>query len=377
MNYPLRFLVVAGYAESLTGFRAPLISELQHKGFEVHVAAPGLSNDSVVRMALENKGFVVHDIPLRRTGMNPFHDLRTLLFLCSMMFKLRPAYLLTYTIKPIIYGSLAGWIARVPYRVALITGLGHAFVEDSAAPRHLEKLVSWMYRLALRCVRLVFFQNPDDEALFRQKAILGSSVRSFVVNGSGVDVSEFYLAPQPRDKLAFLLIARLLYGKGVRVYAQAAQRIRQYNPEVSFGLVGWIDDNPDAITQKELDSWVSEGTIEYFGRQSDVRPLIEACSVYVLPSYYREGTPRSVLEAMAMGRAIITTDTPGCRETVVEGENGFLVPIKNVDALVQAMERFIDDPSLIERMGMCSREIAEDKYDVHKVNAVMLREMGL
>jgi len=168
-----------------------------------------------------------------------------------------------------------------------------------------------------------------------------------------------------------------LAGKGVRLYAEAARRVRQRHPTASFALVGWIDDNPDAIKQEELDAWVAEGTIDYLGRLADVRPSIEGCAVYVLPSYYREGTPRTVLEAMAMGRPIITTDAPGCRETVIDGDNGFLVPVKSVDALEQAMLKFIEAPELVERMGQRARQIAEEKYDVHKVNAVMLREMGI
>ncbi|MFA7488539.1 MAG: glycosyltransferase, partial [Lysobacteraceae bacterium] len=175
----------------------------------------------------------------------------------------------------------------------------------------------------------------------------------------------------------FLMIARLLGDKGVREYAEAARRIRVDHPQAIFRLVGWIDANPDTISQAELDAWVDAGVIEFLGKLPDVRAAIAEAAVYVLPSYYREGTPRTILEAMAMGRAVITTDAPGCRETVVEGENGFLVPPKSVDALVDAMRKFITDPSLAQRMGARSRQIAEDKYDVRKVNAVMLREMGI
>jgi glycosyltransferase involved in cell wall biosynthesis len=173
----------------------------------------------------------------------------------------------------------------------------------------------------------------------------------------------------------FLLIGRLLGDKGVREYAQAAQAVRRQYPDVQFTLVGMIDSNPNSIAQAELDAWVADGRLTFLGSMADVRPAIAASSVYVLPSY-REGTPRTVLEAMAMGRTIITTDAPGCRETVVDGDNGFLVPVKSVEALVQAMVRFIQDPALAPRMGARSRQIAEAKYDVHQVNAVMLREMG-
>jgi glycosyltransferase involved in cell wall biosynthesis len=204
---------------------------------------------------------------------------------------------------------------------------------------------------------------------------MGARTRSFVVNGSGVDVREYAPAPVP-DGPRFLLIARLLGDKGVREYAQAAKRIRAQRPDVVFSLVGWIDDSPDAIGRPELDAWVAEGALNYAGRLDDVRPAIAGCSVYVLPSYH-EGTPRTVLEAMAMGRAIITTDAPGCRETVKDGHNGYLVPVKSVAALVEAMQRFIDDPGLAARMGDSSRIVAVEKYDVGRVNAILLRQMGI
>lgn len=198
---------------------------------------------------------------------------------------------------------------------------------------------------------------------------------SCVVNGSGVDVDEYTTMPLPKQP-RFLLIGRLLGDKGVREYALAAAKVKAHYPNAHFLLVGWIDDNPDAISQKELDSWIESGTLEFLGKLGDVRPAIADCRVYVLPSY-REGTPRTVLEAMAMGRAIITTDAPGCRETVVEGENGYLVPVRDSEALANAMLHCIENPDDVSAMGTVSRQIAVNKYDVHKVNQVMLKEMGI
>jgi glycosyltransferase involved in cell wall biosynthesis len=233
-----------------------------------------------------------------------------------------------------------------------------------------------LYRFALGRTHKVFFQNADDERLFRKLGLLPAFVPSVVVNGSGVDVASFSSKPLPLGTISFLMIGRLLGDKGVREYAAAARRIKAFHPRARFQLVGWIDTNPDAIGQSELDSWTTDGTLEFLGKLKDVRPAIAASTVYVLPSY-REGTPRTVLEAMAMGRPIITTDAPGCRETVIDQQNGFLVPVKSVEALAEAMMKFIEDPSLALRMGRRSREIAEAKYDVHNVNAVMLREMGI
>lgn len=371
----MTFLLIGGFAESLLGFRGPLIADLQASGQQVHVAAPDLPPDDPIRLQLEAQGLTVHDIPLRRTGTNPLADLRALFSLLVLMRRARPQWVLGYTIKPVIYGSLAAWLVGVPRRFALITGLGYAFQGDGKRGR-LQVLVHRLYALALARVDKVFFQNPDDEALFRRRGILAATTPSCVVNGSGVDVTRFTLAPLPSGPPRFLLIARLLGDKGVREYAQAARRVRLQHPDARFSLVGWIDINPDAIAQHELDTWVAEGSVDYLGRLSDVRPAIAASDVYVLPSY-REGTPRTVLEAMAMGRPIITTDAPGCRETVVDGCNGFLVPVRSVDALEQAMLKFIENPKLIHAMGLRSRQIADEKYDVHKVNATMLQEMGI
>ena len=369
-----KFLLIASFPESILTFRGSLIASLLSRGLDVNVAAPGLPVGNALREALEAKGVQVHNIPLQRTGINPIKDSLLLWRLFLLIRTTQPDFVLGYTIKPLIYGLLSAWLARAPRRFALVTGLGFAFTGERRG--FLQFLIKRLYRLALGKADKVFFQNPDDQGLFRELGILAHKTPSVVVNGSGVDLTDFGVVPLPDSPPKFLMIARLLGDKGVREYAKAAREIRNGNPDIRFGLVGWIDENPDSISQAELDAWVEEGTIEFLGRLDDVRPSIADTTVYVLPSY-REGTPRTVLEAMAMGRPIITTDAPGCRETVIDGENGFLVPTQSVDDLVAAMQKFIDDPALAERMGKRSREIAEDKYDVHKVNAVMLREMGI
>ncbi len=373
-----RFLLIASYADSLINFRGPLLVALKEKGLDVHVAAPGLPKGNPMRLRLEAMGLKVHDLKLSRVGMNPLLDLVALLNIWQLMHRVRPQFFLSYTVKPVIYGLLAARMARVPRRYALITGLGYAFQgqeEGNNKRKFIRSLVQGLYRLALRGADKVFFQNPDDQTLFKDLGLLSPTTPSVTVNGSGVDVSQFQVEPFPQH-VEFLLIARLLGDKGVREYVQAARQVRALYPEVIFSLVGWIDDNPDAITQTELDTWISEGAVHYLGRLMDVRPAITACSVYVLPSY-REGTPRTVLEAMAMGRPVITTDAPGCRETVIEGVNGFLVPVKNAAEIARAMVSFIENPDQIIQMGKASRELAEYKYDVHKVNAFMLQEMGV
>lgn len=379
----MKFLIIASYPGSILKFRGALIKAIQNKGFEIHIAAPEFDTYPEDVEVLKSLGYTLHDIPLQRTGTNPLKDAAALSSLRLLMKKIKPSHVMGYTVKPVIYGTLAAWAARVPNRYALITGLGYAFqqVEETGNRSKLQKLIHGLYKQALSKTSKVFFQNPDDLNLFKQLKLISPTTPTAVVNGSGVDVSEYDVAPLPitddnTPELRFLLIARLLGDKGVREYAQAAKRIKAKYPQTQFDLVGWIDDNPDSIEQQELDNWIKDETINFWGKLSDVKPAIAASSIYVLPSY-REGTPRTVLEAMAMGRPVITTDAPGCRETVTDGVNGFLVPVKSVDGLTVAMQKFITNPALINTMGQASRKIAEEKFDVHAVNNFMLKEMGL
>ncbi|MGE6481108.1 glycosyltransferase family 4 protein [Psychrobacter namhaensis] len=379
----MKFLIIASYPASILKFRGALIKALQDKGFEIHIAAPEFEVFPEEYESLTALGYVVHPIPMQRTGTNPLNDAKTLSALYLLMKKIQPSHVMGYTIKPVIYGSLAAKLARVPNRFALITGLGYAFQgadEQNYKKSNLQKIMHKLYSVALASTHKVFFQNPDDEALFKSMGILMPNASTTVVNGSGVDISEYSVQPFATidDILIprFLLIARLLGDKGVREYAQAAKIIKEKYPQAQFDLVGWIDDNPDAIEQQELDNWINEGLFNFWGKLDDVKPAIAVSSIYVLPSY-REGTPRTVLEAMAMGRPIITTDAPGCRETVIDGYNGYLVPVKAVEALAAAMERFIVNPELIIEMGKASRQLVEEKFDVDAVNQSMLEAMGL
>ena len=338
------------------------------------MAVPDVPPRSRLRSEMERAGLIVHDVRLRRTGVNPISDIAYVLKLYLLIRKSRPDMVLSYTAKPVIYATLASYIGRVPCRFALITGLGHAFTTSN--PGFVSRVVAVLYRIALSRADKVFFQNPDDQEEFQRRNVISRRKYSIVVNGSGVNLTDYTAVPVPEGPPVFLMIARLLGDKGVREYVAAAARIRSTSPDARFVLAGWIDENPDAISKAELDTWIENGDIEFVGRLDDVRQVLAESSVYVLPSY-REGTPRTVLEAMATGRAIITTDTPGCRETVIHQKNGFLVPAKSIDALVSAMQEMIDDRRLICEMGKYSRQIVEEKYDVDKVNAVILQEMGI
>ncbi|ASP29972.1 glycosyltransferase family 1 protein [Qipengyuania flava] len=372
-------VILASQASSLRNFRGSLIESLLSLGFEVHTCAPELSEDKQTHAWLTARGARCHDVPLVRTGLNVVSDLRTVLSMYRLFREIEPSLILSYTIKPVIWGLIAGWMARVPYRVALITGLGYAFPTEARGLRAILRcLVEWLYGIALSKASLVFFQNPDDMSDFREWGILSKKTKSVIVNGSGVDVEAFPEVSFPTStKTRFLLIARLLWEKGIDDYVEAARILQSSHADAEFHLVGPLDANPGGISEEDVTRWEQAGWLTWHGSQSDVRPFISDCHVFVLPSKYREGTPRTILEAMAMGRAIITTDSPGCRETVVEGFNGFLLPPGDANALASAMLTFIDDPHLISQMGRNSRVFAEEKYDVRKVNQSIIRAMDI
>tara|TARA_R110002124_G_scaffold76753_1_gene205520 strand:+ start:21211 stop:22335 length:1125 start_codon:yes stop_codon:yes gene_type:complete len=370
-------LILASLSTSLRNFRGPLIAELAEAGHKVHVAAPDLLQDQETCEWLQERGVECHDVPLSRAGLRPTADLGTLFALCRLMTKLRPDLFLGYTIKPVIWGLIAARITGVSRRVALITGLGYSFTGQARGKRAVvQKLARGLYAQALKGATLAFFQNPDDRDTFRQMGLLPEGTPVVVVNGSGVDTEIYAPVPLPQCPIRFLLIARLLGDKGIREYVCAARILRDAWPDAEFHLVGGLDPNPDGIASEEVQRWHDNRDIIWHGALSDVRPAIAAAQVYVLPSY-REGMPRTVLEAMSMGRAIVTTDAPGCRETVRDGENGFLVPVQDARSLADAMRRFLEAPDLATTMGAAARRIAVEKYDVHKVNDAMIRAIGL
>lgn len=369
-----KVMILGSYAPSLTNFRGSLIAALIAEGHEVIAAAPEI--DATTAQALHSLGAKPVSVDLRNASLSPYGMLRSYRALRRMLRDHIPDVLISYTIKPVILGALAGRASGTSKIVSLITGLGFAFTGSggSAVRRVVRAAAARLYRVALRKSDVVLFQNPDDQALLRDLGILSPSVTTAVVDGSGVDIDHFAVVSLPTGA-SFLMIARLLNDKGIREYAEAARRLLSQHPDVPIGLVGYLDPSPDSLTQAELDRLIAAG-IRFYGKLDDVRPAIAECSVYVLPSY-REGTPRSVLEAMAMGRAIITTDAPGCRETVIDGVNGFLVPIRDVESLCRAMKRFVDEPLLALEFGTESRRLVEQRYDARKVSADILRHLEL
>lgn len=370
----MKVVVVGVLPQSLVNFRGPLLQTMVQRGHEVIACASG-ADDAIVGQ-LNEWGVTYHDVPIKRAGMNPIQDLATLWHLTRLFRKLRPDVMLGYTIKPVVWGMSAARFAGVSRRFAMIEGLGYAFMSDGSwRHRVIQRVACSLYKLALNKVDGIFFLNPDDVEEFRKRHLFGGNTRVIRIDGIGVDLDEFAPQPLPTEPV-FLLIARLIADKGIREYRDAARIVRRKYPQTRFLLAGGLDDNPTSIGQKELNEWQVPGDIQYLGTLADVCSTLAESAVYVLPSY-REGTPRTVLEAMATGRPVITTDAPGCRETVEDGVNGFLVPVKDVEALAGAMVKLVEQPGLRKEMGAESLRIAREKYDVHKVNAVILEAMGL
>lgn len=370
-----KIVVIAGLAESLIRFRGDLLDAMRANGHEVTAIAP--DEDDSVRMRLAEKGVAYHVVPMARAGMNPLADLRYVLHLSRCLRKIKPDVVLAYTIKPVVYGLLAARLARVKRSYALITGLGYAFtdVDSNFSRKIVNRIASVLYRFGLRFADGLFFQNPDDRQLFVDQGLVKADLPIWIVNGSGVDTASFPVAPMPLQP-QFLFVGRLLRDKGINEYVEAALTLKPAFPQATFHIVGPLDSNPSGINAATVAGWEQEGIIRYHGSVNDVRPYLAECSVFVLPSY-REGTPRSVLEAMSSGRAIVTTDAPGCRETVQNGVNGMLVRPRDTADLAKAMASLADSGLLRAQMGQASRTIAEEKYDVHRVNAFMLEKMQL
>lgn len=367
-----RFMIVGAFPRSVLSFRGDLIRKIG-QGCDVGIAI-GHADESWVT-GIKNLGAEFFPYSVQRNGLSPSKDLRTLRELRKLFRQWSPDVVLAYTIKPIVWGGIAARSAPEMRFFALVTGLGYAFEGRSWKRRLLTTLVKSLYRFSLRRAEGVIFQNSDNRDLFVKLGIVPAG-KCYVVNGSGVHVDRFSVKPLPSGPCRFLLIARLLGEKGIREYVAAARIVKRQYPEAIFQLLGPADPSPDGISLQEVGGWVGEGVIDYLGETDDVRPFIADCHVYCLPSYH-EGMPRTVLEAMAMARPVLTTQTCGCRETVVEGMNGWTVPVRDADSLAERMIWFLAHQDRWKEMGRASRDLAVEKFDVHQVNRRMMEIMGI
>ena len=366
----MKILLVANTSWFLVNFELPLIKEFQAKKWDVVAVVPKDEWTS----NLEKLGVTVRDVTVNRRGLNPFLDVVLCFRLYQMYKQEKPDAVFHNTIKPVIYGSLAARFADSKSVLNMIPGLGYVFAGDKFINKLLQPLVRSLYKYALSNSRIVYFQNPDDRDYFVSRSLVPQD-KAEVTFGLGVDLNHFQYSP-PVDKngeCIFLLVARMLWDKGVGEFVEAAKVIRNRFPKATFQLLGRIDSgNPNHVTKETIDEWVRAGYIQYLGEVSDVRSIVEHADVVVLPSYYREGIPNSLMEAMAMGRPIITTDMPGCRETIIGNRNGVLIPPKNIEALIDAMKLLLEHPDRRIEMGKQGRSIAVERFNVDRVNSMIL-----
>jgi len=373
-----RILIVCDSSRSLMDFRGKLIEQLvQHH--KVYVFTPRITQQSVrEKLALLKVG--VYENELDGSNVSVLSDIRYIIQLYKLIKKLRPDVFFPYTFKPVIYGTVLAKLCRVKKITPMLTGLGYNFTPN-AKKGLLSNITRQLLKFSLmnnRRLRIIF-QNKDDYQTLLLHNILTAKHKVAIVNGSGVDLEHYEYAPPDIKNVSFLMISRLINAKGIYEYYEAARNIHLQHPNIQFKLIGAYGKNVDTISN-ELYSKIKSGkTITYLGEVDDVRPHIKNASVVVLPSYYGEGIPRCLLESMAMGRAIITSDSVGCRETIESAlaANGFLVPAKNVPELVSKMKFYLSDSNAICSNGVNGLAFARKKFDVNLVNAEMLKIMQL
>lgn len=372
---PHRIAIVASFAPSLLRFRGDLIAAICANGHKVLCLAPDF--DGETRQALAGLGATSQDYPLARRGMNPWADLRSITALTGHFRRWRPDIVTGYTPKAALYSAIAAARAHTPRIVPMITGLGYAFLGD---PGRKVQILRWiskaLYRRALANSHAAIFHNEDDARLLRQLGVMPRTLPVHLVGGSGVNRAMFPSQPLPAfDRgLVFLMVARLLKQKGVREFCEAAQAVKARSPHSRFWLAGPPEDGEDCVPADVIASY---GTcVDFLGQRTDIAELLAQCHVFVLPSH-GEGLPRTVLEAMSVGRPVITTDAPGCRSTIEPGGNGLLVPVGDSPALAQAMEQLLRRPDRIAAMAAQSLRLVAEKYEVGAVNQRTMTALGL
>ena len=370
-----RLIIVTNSSSNLLSFRGQLIKQLANEDFQIWVIIPKSDYSGDFESEVLKLGAKTLTIPLDRVGLNPFRDLLTYTALKSSFKKLKPDIVLSYTSKPIIYSGLAiGNNPKIKFFPNL-TGLGYGFTEEFQIKRKFINLIlKQLYKISLKVSSTIIFQNPDDELLFKKLNLIKEK-KTLIVNGSGVDLNYYSPSSLP-SKPIFLMLSRLVSDKGVIEYCEAAKEVRTRFPNAEFQLAGSFDLNPSGLKYDQLKPYIDSQDINFLGHIKDVREVLNKCRFYVLPSY-REGTPRSILEAMSVGRPIITTNTTGCKETVLNGINGFLVPIKDTKSLANAIQNMLMlDDEKINHMAQESIKLARQKYDVRKVNQNIVKTIN-
>ena len=367
-NYRVKVILFANTDWYLYHYRLPLAQALQALGWEVVALSP--PGDYTTR--LQQAGLRWLPFPFSRRGKNPLADLNLLRRLIAIYRAEQPDAVHHFTIKPVLYGSLAARWLKITAIINAIPGLGHVFIDESIPGRALRRAVMQFYRFALAGTQVIF-QNPDDQALFTHYELVKDG-QHHLIRGSGVDVERLAPLPEPQGDPVAALPARLLWPKGVAEFVAAAQRLKGEGLPVRFALIGRGDPgNPQSVPDAQLRAWADEGAVEWWGWTDDVFSIYERAHIICLPTYYGEGVPRSLVEAAACGRPIVATDQPGCREIVQHGDNGLLVEAQDIDGLADALRTLISDRPLRQRMGKRGRALAVEKFSVDQVIRETLR----
>ncbi|MDY0309491.1 MAG: glycosyltransferase family 4 protein [Castellaniella sp.] len=347
----------------LVSHRLPVALAARDAGYEVHIASMG--GPAVAQ--LEALGLTHHVLPLSRTSMRPWTEARSLWAIWHLFRQLRPDLVHAVTLKSVLYGGIAARLAGVPAYVAAISGLGYVFIQGSGARGVLKRLALILYRLALgHANSRVIFQNVSDRDVLVQAGAVRPA-QAVMVRGSGVDLDRFAPAPWPDGPVTVAMASRLLHDKGVREFVEAARLSASRGDGLRWRLAGSPDlENPASVTHDELASWTAEGVVEYVGECADVAGFYAQAHIVTLPSY-REGLPKSLIEAAACGRPVVTTDVPGCRDAIEPGVSGVLVPPRDARALADAIAALAGDAGLRERMGAAGRALAERDFGLDRI----------
>jgi len=358
----VKILLFANTDWYLYNFRLSLAKELRTQGHEVVLLSP--PGDFQER--LQANGFQWFPFPLSRQGINPFSEIQTIWRLLRLYQQIKPNVVHHFTIKPVIYGSLAAHLLQIPGVINSITGLGHLFIDPAPLTHLLRGLAKTLYLISLRQTQIIF-ENPEDRNIFIQNKLL-QPAQAHLILGTGVDVDKFRPTPKNNDIPVILFSSRLLATKGLIEFMEATRILKQKELSARFAIAGTVDPgNPASIPQGQLDAWKQEGLVEWWGWQNDMPSALAKTDIFCLPSY-REGVPNALLEACASGLPIVTTDVPGCRDVVTHGSNGLLVPVRNAKALADALETLITDPTLRQTMGTAGRNTAVKLFSQTKVN---------
>lgn len=376
-------IILIGTAAAMTiQFRQDLIKLLVSQNWQVYTFVCEYNDAQLA--ALKALGAMPVTYKMSRGGLNPLSDLKSMYELKNRIGQIKPDVVFSYFTKPVIYGTLAAKLSKAPKIIGMIEGLGTPFTISKNGQTTKIKLIQkaqvFLYRLAFPLLDKIIFLNPDDPVdLINQYKIRHKPEAIEVLGAIGLSLQEYsYQAWDEEMPVSFIFIARLLAEKGIFEYVAAAKIVKAQYPHIKFTVIGGLDkENPNALKQHELDELVATDIIEYPGFVTNVAEYIRKSAVFVLPSYYREGVPRSTQETMAIGRPVITTDVPGCRETVVDGVNGFLVPKWNPEALAEKMIYFIEHPEQVNKMGQESHKIALEQFDANKVNHKLCKLLGI